>query len=109
MKRRILALVAALMLMAGGALAELVEGQQPNWLVAKIGEDYSKVGEVSQPEGFARLEGVTPNGTEPEIYFAPEDAESPILPFFISTRRSGGEVWRNSLRMRFSKAVLLWK
>ena len=39
MKRRILALVAALMLMAGGALAELVEGQQPNWLVAKIGED----------------------------------------------------------------------
>ena len=57
MKRRILALVAALMLMAGGALAELVEGQQPNWLVAKIGEDYSKVGEVSQPEGFRRVSG----------------------------------------------------
>lgn len=85
MKRKILALIAALMLLASGALAELVEGQQSNWLIAKIGEDYSKVGEVGQPEGFARLEGVTPNGAEPEIYFAPEDEESPIRFFYYTT------------------------
>ena len=102
MKRKILALLLALMLLAGGALAELVEGQQPNWLVAKIGEDYSKVGEVSQPEGFARLEGVTPNGTEPEIYFAPEDAESPIRFFYYTTGYGAPAELAESARSTFA-------
>lgn len=85
MKKKILALVAALMLIASGALAELVEGQQPNWLIAKIGDEYLKVAEIDQPEGFALLEGVMPNGAEPEIYFAPENAESPIRFFYYTT------------------------
>ena len=85
MKKRILALTAALLLIANGALAELIEGQKPDWLIAKIEDAYLKVAEVSQPEGFARLEGVMPNGTEPEIYFAPEDSESPIRFFYYTT------------------------
>lgn len=49
MKKRILALTAALLLIANGALAELIEGQKPDWLIAKIEDAYLKVAEISQP------------------------------------------------------------
>lgn len=101
MKKRILALTAALLLIANGALAELIEGQQPDWLIAKIEDAYLKVAEVSQPEGFARLEGVMPNGTEPEIYFAPEDSENPIRFFYYTTGYGDPSVLADSARKAF--------
>ena len=108
MKKRILALIAALLLIANGALAELIEGQQPDWLIAKIEDAYLKVAEVSQPEGFARLEGVMPNGTEPEIYFAPEDSESPIRFFYYTTGYGDPAVLADSAALKISTSATFW-
>lgn len=85
MMKKIIALVAALMLIATAACAEWVEGQQDNWLIAKVDGKYAKVAEILSPEGFAPLEGVTPNGDEPELYFVPEDSENPVRFFYYTT------------------------
>ncbi|MEG0741154.1 MAG: hypothetical protein RSG96_03480 [Clostridia bacterium] len=57
-------------------------GVQSNWLAANLGTDaspkYRKVAEVTAPSGYFPMENQLPMGVEPELYYAPADASSPV-------------------------------
>lgn len=85
--KRMLSILLALCLFACTALA--ATGANP--LIANLSgpaaPEYQTVAEVAAPEGYALLEGISPNfaGAEPEYYFAPEDAQSPVRFLYYTT------------------------
>lgn len=91
-KKRILSLfltfVFALALLYTLSAAAEVNQIPANWLLAKLDEKaYTKVAEISGLEGYSLLEGITPNSTgiEPELYYAPDDAENPVRFLYYTT------------------------
>lgn len=72
------------------SMAYAEESSDGHWLIANLsGEeaDYQQVAEIICPEGFTPVEGISANGEgpEPELYFAPEDPESPVRFFYYTT------------------------
>ena len=85
---RSLALVLSLLLFTSCSMAEdVLNGAQPNWLIANLGTadvpDYCKIAEIQIPDGFVLADGVT--GLNPELYYAPEDEESPLRFVYYTT------------------------
>lgn len=85
---RLLAFALLLLLFAPGSMSEeILADLQPNWLIANLGTadapDYRKIAEIQVPDGFVLADGVT--GLNPELYYAPEDEESPVRFVFYTT------------------------
>lgn len=85
--KRMVSILLVLCLMFCTASAE-----QSNYpLIANVAgpeaPEYAAVAEVIVPEGYASLDGISPNytGTEPEYYFIPEDADSPVRFLYYTT------------------------
>lgn len=85
--KKIFSIVLALCLLTGAALG----AANGNPLIANVtgpmAPEYATVAEVVAPEGYALLEGISPNfaGAEPEYYFAPEDTGSPVRFLYYTT------------------------
>ena len=85
--KRVFSLLLVLCMLLPAALAEA--GAYP--LLVKDADakavSYHTVAYVSEIEGYALMGGITPNsnGPEPEYYFAPADAESPVRFIYYTT------------------------
>jgi len=85
--KRILTLMLVICMLLPAALAEAV--QYP--LLVKDADaqavSYHTVAYIAETEGYALMDGISPNsnGPEPEYYFAPADAESPVRFIYYTT------------------------